>query len=533
MSFRGEARVRLRNVGSPRKRMNGLLWLSAALALLMSLTHPLLPLVLPPATAAAPDAVQETANSSDVDPDSETEPERPPEAETPPVADTPEQRVSDVSARDEDDADDGSVRLRGAEAPVELDQKQPQVADRPQEDIESVDNQETDVRDPGDGPVRTRPEPAKKRKPARGQPDIRIWPMPAESYTFTQHFGCVPQLGNLYFPGEGCPANRPVIHTGIDLAAPEGTPFYAAASGWVTLADYDRPTADANTRIIIQHDGRNDGYATDYLHWVASYVEEGDYVHAGDPIGEVGNVGFSTGPHLHFSVTDLETGEHIDPMRWLPDEPALEGYVSRMPKARLRLPAGTTAGQPESADPSPPPPAVKEEVPESPPEKSGGRSRTSEGRGNPKHDKRGAATSEDPTANDARRSGKKHSRNGTAGDPATEGSTSEATKDRRRPRGRERTNVGNTSDTPAEEVTSARDGGNADSQENSGRSARRGNRESSSDAGSDGTQNGTPDSGERPARDAPRQEDPKEKDTSSGRNSGSGNARDKDAKPGR
>jgi len=29
--------------------------------------------------------------------------------------------------------------------------------------------------------------------------------------------------------------------------------------------------------IIIQHDGRNEGYATDYLHWVASYVEEGDY----------------------------------------------------------------------------------------------------------------------------------------------------------------------------------------------------------------------------------------------------------------
>ena len=192
--------------------------------------------------------------------------------------------------------------------------------------------------------------------------------MPARSYTFTQHFGCVPQLGNLYFPGEGCPADRPVIHTGIDLAAPEGTPFYAAASGWVTLADYDRPTADANTRIIIQHDGRNEGYATDYLHWVASYVEEGDYVHAGDPIGEVGNVGFSTGPHLHFSVTDLDTGEHIDPLRWLPDEPGLEGYVSRMPHARLRLPAGTTAGQPESADPAPPPPAVKEKVPKSPAE---------------------------------------------------------------------------------------------------------------------------------------------------------------------
>ncbi len=133
--------------------------------------------------------------------------------------------------------------------------------------------------------------------------------------------------GNLYFPGDGCPASAPVIHTGVDLAAPEGTPFFAASSGWVTLADYDRPTADANTRIIIQHDGRNEGYATDYLHWIASYVEEGDYVRAGEPIGEVGSVGYSTGPHLHFSVTDLDTGEHVDPMRWLPEESAPDDFL--------------------------------------------------------------------------------------------------------------------------------------------------------------------------------------------------------------
>ncbi|MGH2613929.1 MAG: M23 family metallopeptidase, partial [Thermomicrobiales bacterium] len=175
-------------------------------------------------------------------------------------------------------------------------------------------------RDPGDGPVAKRDQRPEDKEPKSDRADLpsRIWPMPEESYAFTQHFGCVPQLGNLYFPGDGCPASTPVIHTGVDLAAPEGTLFYAAASGWVTLADYDRPTPDANTRIIIQHDGRNEGYATDYLHWIATYVEAGDYVYAGDPIGEVGSVGYSTGPHLHFSVTDLATGEHVDPVRWLP-----------------------------------------------------------------------------------------------------------------------------------------------------------------------------------------------------------------------
>ncbi|HEX2281470.1 MAG TPA: peptidoglycan DD-metalloendopeptidase family protein, partial [Thermomicrobiales bacterium] len=394
--------MRQRNVGSPLKRMNPLRWLFGPVALAVSLILALSPLALVPAAAAPPEAIHEARESSDITPDSGKESESPPEAETPPVTDTQVQFVSDAAPRDGDNGDDGSVRLRGLEAPVQLEQPEGQGADRPRKSTESADKPQDDEPDPGDGPVRKRQEPAKKRKADRAPRDIRIWPMPAESYTFTQHFGCVPQLGNLYFPGDGCPANRPVIHTGIDLAAPEGTPFYAAASGWVTLADYDRPTADANTRIIIQHDGRNERYATDYLHWVASYVEEGDYVQAGDPIGEVGNVGFSTGPHLHFSVTDLDTGEHIDPLRWLPDEPGLEGYVSRMPKARLRLPPGTTAGQPESADPSPPPPVVREEVPESPPEDAK-RAGKSERRGAPKRDERGAAASEDPAANDAKR----------------------------------------------------------------------------------------------------------------------------------
>ena len=276
--------------------------------------------------------------------------------------------------------------------------------------------------------------PAKKRDPKREQSGIRIWPMPAKSYTFTQHFGCVPQLGNLYAPLAGCPADAPVFHTGIDLAAPEGTPFYAAASGWVTLADYDRPTADANTRITIQHDGRNEGYATDYLHWVASYVEEGDYVHAGDPIGEVGNVGFSTGPHLHFSVTDLGTGEHVDPLRWLPDEPGLEGYVSRMPNARLRLPAGTTAGQPESADPAPPSPAVKEDVPKSP-AKDGKRNK----QGERKREERHTKASGDPAASDAKRASKKRSGDDAASETTADAPANDATQapDRSRESGSE------------------------------------------------------------------------------------------------
>ena len=258
-----------------------------------------------------------------------------------------------------------SVRPRGLEAPVVLHQADDRGGEGGPEPQTRAPREQAD---PGDGPAATRDRRPRERQSDRAELPNRLWPMPKDTYTFTQQFGCVPQLGNLYLPGAGCPPEAPVIHTGIDLAAPEGTPFYAAASGWVTLAGYDRPTPDANTRITIQHDGRNEDYATDYLHWIASYVEEGDYVRAGEPIGEVGNVGYSTGPHLHFSVTDLDTGENVDPMRWLPGDSAPDDYPrSTLPRASMRLPAGTTAGQPESADPSPPPPPERQDVPDSPP----------------------------------------------------------------------------------------------------------------------------------------------------------------------
>ena len=487
-------------------RMNAFRRLSAVVSLTVSLILSLSPLVLAPVAAAPPETTQEASESSDITPDSGTKTEIPLDAETPHVPDTQDQLGADAAPLPEDrtDGDDGSARQRGLEAPVQLEQEEPQGGYQRQEEDKSPDKPENVEPDPGDGPVRKQHELAQKRKPNRDQLNIRVWPMPAKSYTFTQKFGCVPQLGNLYNPGEGCPAAAPVIHTGIDLAAPEGTPFYAAASGWVTLADYDRPTADANTRIIIQHDGRNEGYATDYLHWVASYVEEGDYVHAGDPIGEVGNVGFSTGPHLHFSVTDLDTGEHIDPLRWLPDEPGLEGYVSRMPHARLRLPAGTTAGQPEHADPAPPEPAVKEEVPESPPA-NGKRSGKSERRGDPKREAGGATASNDSAANDAKRSGKKKAHNASASEsttdePTTDEPTSDATKDRTRSPRRDRTSERNTSDAPSEDA-SVQDGESVDSQTNSSKSDRRGNRESTKDASGSGNEKGSHDSGGRAARD--------------------------------
>jgi murein DD-endopeptidase MepM/ murein hydrolase activator NlpD len=277
-----------------------------------------------------------------------------------------------------------SVRQRGREAPIDLHQV-------------AADDEGTPSAvgaDPGDGPP-----PARKNEKAASEeqaeegarnPNVRMWPMPAESYTFTQAFGCVPQIAHFYLPGAGCPADRPVVHTGLDLAAPEGTPFYAAASGWVTESGYDREVGVPNTRIIIQHEGRNDGYATEYLHWIASFVDVGDHVEAGQLIGEVGSVGYSTGPHLHFSLVDLDSGEHVDPTRWLPKEPGTEGYRGITPRrAAMRLPAGTTAGVPEYTDPNPPDVPVREDVPESSDAGKGKKDRGKHKKGKQREERRG------------------------------------------------------------------------------------------------------------------------------------------------
>jgi murein DD-endopeptidase MepM/ murein hydrolase activator NlpD len=309
-----------------------------------------------------------------------------------------------------------SVRTRGLESPVDL-KPEPGLKVEPADALDGTPKVKATSQKQKSS--------AKKKEPPISAREQRVWPLPDGSFVFTQAFGCVPQLGNLYFPGAGCPADRPVIHTGIDLAAPEGTVFYAAASGWVTLAGYDRPTPDANTRIIIQHDGRQEGYSTEYLHWVASYVAVGDYVRAGDPIGEVGNVGFSTGPHLHFSVIDLSTGEHIDPVRWLPLDNNSGAYKGRLPGAEMRLPAGTTAGQPEEADQSPPPPPKKEKVPKSPPADERG------GAGTKRHHHKRDAPTNEQAGGDSSKQGR--NKRAVANDgTATDTSNSDQTKTRER-----------------------------------------------------------------------------------------------------
>jgi LysM repeat protein len=88
-------------------------------------------------------------------------------------------------------------------------------------------------------------------------------------------------------------------YNAIDLAAPIGSPIYAAASGQVILSKIAGWNGGYAKYIVIEH---ANGVQTLYAHNNANYVTVGQRVEQGQVIGEVGNTGNSTGPHVHFEV---------------------------------------------------------------------------------------------------------------------------------------------------------------------------------------------------------------------------------------
>ncbi|MFX0576071.1 M23 family metallopeptidase [Nocardia nepalensis] len=101
-----------------------------------------------------------------------------------------------------------------------------------------------------------------------------------------------------------------VLHGGVDVAAPIGTPIYAVEDGTVIDAG---PAEGFGMWVRVRGD---DGTITVYGHINTALVSVGQHVLAGDEIATVGNRGESTGPHCHFEVW-LNGTDRTDPLPWL------------------------------------------------------------------------------------------------------------------------------------------------------------------------------------------------------------------------
>ena len=129
------------------------------------------------------------------------------------------------------------------------------------------------------------------------------WPL--ATGTLTQPFGPTafylePPLGNY-----------PHFHTGIDIAAPYGTPVLAAADGLVVAVEHTG--VGYGNYVIVAHGG---GMFTLYGHLADTSVVDGQHVLRSQVLGHEGSTGLATGPHLHFEVRF--NGAVVDPMSYLP-----------------------------------------------------------------------------------------------------------------------------------------------------------------------------------------------------------------------
>ena len=95
------------------------------------------------------------------------------------------------------------------------------------------------------------------------------------------------------------------MHTGVDFAAPKGTPIRVAQNGVVVFSGEKGGYGNA---VIVKHDQR---YSSLYGHVSKLLVNVGDTVQQGQVIALVGDTGMATGPHLHFEI--FEYGKRINP----------------------------------------------------------------------------------------------------------------------------------------------------------------------------------------------------------------------------
>ncbi|MFA6077649.1 MAG: peptidoglycan DD-metalloendopeptidase family protein [Candidatus Paceibacterota bacterium] len=155
---------------------------------------------------------------------------------------------------------------------------------------------------------------------------ILSWPV--SSVRITQYFGKTP------FATKNPQVYNGMGHNGIDFGVPIGTPIKSSASG-VVYGTGNTDTACYGVSygkwVLVRHEN---GLATLYAHLSLIKVSTGDNVQSGDIIGYSGNTGYSTGPHLHFTVYAADAVHISGPTE----------YKSRICGTYLRMPVAPKAG---------------------------------------------------------------------------------------------------------------------------------------------------------------------------------------------
>jgi hypothetical protein len=119
-----------------------------------------------------------------------------------------------------------------------------------------------------------------------------LWVLPTVGYHLTARFGASGLWSS--------------IHTGLDFAAPSGTPIYAVANGVITETGYDGAYGNKTVETL------PDGTEIWYCHQSTIGVSVGDKVIQSEQIGTLGSTGHTTGPHVHIEVRP-NGGDPVDP----------------------------------------------------------------------------------------------------------------------------------------------------------------------------------------------------------------------------
>jgi murein DD-endopeptidase MepM/ murein hydrolase activator NlpD len=130
----------------------------------------------------------------------------------------------------------------------------------------------------------------------------------------SQPFGCT--SFELEPEEPSCPGGH--FHSGVDLAAPAGSPVQSPGEGVARVGS----GGPCGLHVLVEHGG---GMETLYCHLSDTAVSDGQPVGVGQRIGSVGASGAATGPHLHFEIH--RNGRPVDPATWLSQLPASTRHI--------------------------------------------------------------------------------------------------------------------------------------------------------------------------------------------------------------